>query len=69
MEPTHGRSIYAEDPNGNTVEWSYRDAVLGRGAGRCACERLQQSDLPCDVAHELEFFLAADHEVVTSTIL
>ena len=37
MEHTHGRSIYAEDPNGNTVEWAYRDALLGRRAGTCTC--------------------------------
>jgi catechol 2,3-dioxygenase-like lactoylglutathione lyase family enzyme len=60
MEHTHGRSIYTEDPNGNTVEWSMRTTPFTTVERDNAFARLTQTDLPCDAPSGLEFITAAE---------
>jgi catechol 2,3-dioxygenase-like lactoylglutathione lyase family enzyme len=58
MEHTHGRSIYTEDPNGNTVEWAYVTKPFSPEERAAALQRLRQPDLPRDAPTGLEFFTA-----------
>ena len=46
LEDTQGRSIYTEDPNGNTVEWSLHTAPFTTAERANAYARLTQADLP-----------------------
>ena len=62
MEHSHGRSIYTEDPNGNTIEWSCITTPFSPEERACALARLRQPDLPCDAPTDLEFFTAGAHE-------
>jgi catechol 2,3-dioxygenase-like lactoylglutathione lyase family enzyme len=61
MEHNHGRSIYCEDPNGNTVEWAHITRTFSSEERAGALARLRQPDLPCDAPTGLEFFTAATH--------
>jgi catechol 2,3-dioxygenase-like lactoylglutathione lyase family enzyme len=62
MEHTHGRSIYTEDPNGNTIEWSHLTRPFSSEERAGALARIRQPDLPCDAPTDLEFFTAATRE-------
>ncbi|MBM3658184.1 MAG: VOC family protein [Actinobacteria bacterium] len=60
MAHARGPSIYAEDPNGNVVEWSYTAIPFTDAERRQAAARLCAPDLIRDAVTEMEFFLAAD---------
>jgi catechol 2,3-dioxygenase-like lactoylglutathione lyase family enzyme len=60
MEHSHGPSIYTEDPNGNTVEWSCFTRPLSAGEREEAASLLE-GDLPLDAPTDMEFFVAAEY--------
>jgi catechol 2,3-dioxygenase-like lactoylglutathione lyase family enzyme len=59
MEHTHGPSIYTEDPNGNTVEWSCTTRPFTEAERAEACHRLV-GDVPLDAPTAMEFFAAGE---------
>jgi catechol 2,3-dioxygenase-like lactoylglutathione lyase family enzyme len=67
MEHTHGRSIYAEDPNGNTIEWSYLGTPFSPDERAGAEARLRQPDLPIDAPSNLEFVSATSRTAATAS--
>lgn len=66
MEHTHGRSIYTEDPNGNTIEWSHLTTPFSPEERISAQARLRQPDLPCEAPTDLEFFTAVTHQAAAT---
>jgi catechol-2,3-dioxygenase len=58
MEHTLGPSIYTEDPNGNTIEWSCSIRPITEHHRKEAGRRLL-GDLPLDAPPDMEFFEAA----------
>jgi catechol 2,3-dioxygenase-like lactoylglutathione lyase family enzyme len=67
MAHTRGPSIYAEDPNGNVVEWSYTASPFTDTERQQAVSRLREPDLIRDAVTGMEFFLAADHSAPDSS--
>ena len=60
MEHTLGASIYTEDPNGNTIEWSCSLRPITDQHRRDAGTRLV-GDVPLDAPTDMEFFGAVAH--------
>lgn len=58
MEHTHGPSIYTEDPNGNTVEWSYMERPVTADERAAAGALLVRPVLPLEAPTDMEFFVA-----------
>lgn len=61
MEHSHGPSVYTEDPNGNTVEWSCFTRPIGADERACATALLVAPDLALDAPTSMEFFLASEY--------
>ncbi len=61
MEHSHGRSVYAEDPDGNTVEWCWDHRPFGPEERARAERLLREPDLPLDAPTAMELHAAADH--------
>lgn len=62
MEHTHGRSVYAEDPDGNTVEWCQVVRDFDADERAAADARLRATSLPLDAPTAMDFHLAAPAE-------
>jgi catechol 2,3-dioxygenase-like lactoylglutathione lyase family enzyme len=61
MPHRHGTSIYAEDPNGNVVEWAWTARSFDREERFDAASRLRAANLSIDAPIDIQFFLAADY--------
>ena len=61
MEHTHGPSIYTEDPNGNTVEWSHLTRPIDADDRARAGALLFAAELALDAPTDMEFFVAAEY--------
>jgi len=59
MEHSHGRSVYAEDPDGNTVEWHQVTRDFDAGERAAAEVRLRAPELPLDAPVAMDFHPAA----------
>jgi catechol 2,3-dioxygenase-like lactoylglutathione lyase family enzyme len=64
MGHTHGVSVYAEDPNGNVVEWACTTDPFTGQERAAAPARLHDPDLRHDAPTDMEFFLAAEYAPV-----
>jgi hypothetical protein len=60
MEHSHGPSVYTEDPNGNTVEWSCSTRPISVAERARARALLVAPELPLDAPTDLEFFVAVE---------
>ena len=60
MRHTHGQSIYADDPNGNVVEWSCITEPFSTVERNDALVRLRDPDLAHEAPTAIEFHAADD---------
>jgi catechol 2,3-dioxygenase-like lactoylglutathione lyase family enzyme len=60
MGHSHGNSIYADDPNGNVVEWSCITEPFSEAERDNALHRLRDPDIARDAPTGLEFYVAED---------
>lgn len=58
MDHTHSRSVYAEDPDGNTVEWCQVLREFDSRERADAGRRLRAEELPLDAPAAMELHLA-----------
>jgi catechol 2,3-dioxygenase-like lactoylglutathione lyase family enzyme len=65
MRHNHGQAIYAEDPNGNTIEWNCTTRAFTESERGAAVARLRAPELPLDAPIDMEFFVAADAEATS----
>jgi catechol 2,3-dioxygenase-like lactoylglutathione lyase family enzyme len=64
MEHTHGTSVYAEDPNGNVVEWACTTRPFDQRERFESASRLHGAKLAVQAPSDIVFLLAADYAPV-----